>query len=145
MDNLSLFVLIAVVMAVIHIVAAFKRPRPGVIFSGLLWCAYLVYEYLIAIQVLCDAKCNIRVDLLFFMPILALVTYCAWRSYQGKPAPWKLVGGVLGAIGLVIFALYAEGHGYNWLSNTVIVGCILAYVVYLIRSRRKAKAPSVQA
>lgn len=143
--NLSLFVLIAVVMAVVHIVAAFQRPRPGVIVSGVLWCGYLYYEYLIAAGVLCDKDCNIRVDLLFFIPILALVTFCAWRSYRGLPAPWKTVGGVLGAIGLVIFALFAEGHGYNTLSYVVIVGCSLAYVVYLIRSRRKGKAQSAQA
>lgn len=143
MSNLSIFVLIAGVMAVVHIVAAVSRPRPGVIVSGLLWCGYLVYEYLIAIEVLCDAKCNIRVDLLFFMPILALVTYCAWRSYRGRPAPWKVVGGVLGAIGLVIFALIAESYGYSALSNVVIVGCTIAYVVYVIRSRRKAKSETI--
>lgn len=139
MSNLNIFVLIAVAMAVIHIVAVVSRPRPGVIVSGVLWCTYLVYEYLIATEVLCDAKCNIRVDLLLFMPILALVTFCAWRSYRGQPAPWKLVGGVLGAIGLVIFALIAEGHGYSAQSNVVIVGCIVAYAVYVIRSWRKSR------
>lgn len=140
MSNLSIFVLIAVAMAVVHTVAAVKRPRPGVIVAGLLWCAYLVYEYLIAIEVLCDKNCNIRIDLLFFMPILALVTFCAWRSYRGQPAPWKLVGGVLGAVALVIFALIAESTGYSALSNVVIVGCIVAYVVYLIRSWFKARS-----
>lgn len=139
MSNLTIFVLIAVVMAVVHIAAAVSRPRPGVIVSGLLWCTYLVYEYLIATEVLCDAKCNIRVDLLFFMPILALVTFCAWRSYRGQPAPWKLAGGVLGAIGLIVFALIAESYGHSALSNVVIVGCIVTYAVYLIRSRRKSK------
>lgn len=141
MSNLTIFVLIAVAMAVIHIVATVSRPLPGVIVSGLLWCAYLVYEYLIATEVLCDKNCNIRVDLLFFMPILALVTYCAWRSYMGKPAPWKVVGGVFGAVGLVIFALIAESYGYSAVSNVVIVACIVAYAVYVIRSRRKPSAP----
>ena len=136
---MNVFVLIAVAMAVTHLVAAFKRPRPGVIASGILWCAYLTYEYLIATEVLCDKNCNIRVDLLFFIPILALVTFCAWRSYMGRPAPWKVVGGVLGAIGLVIVALIAESYDYGPLSNVVIVGCVLAYIVYVIRSRSKAK------
>lgn len=114
------------------------------IVSGVLWCGYLVYEYLIATEVLCDTKCNIRVDLLFFMPILALVTFCAWRSYRGQPAPWKAVGGVLGAIGLVIFALIAESYGYSTVSNVVIVGCIVAYVVCVIRSRRKQNSGTNQ-
>ena len=54
----------------------------AVIVSGILWLLYAVYERLVATGVLCDANCNIRVDLVFFIPILGLVTYRAWQAYM---------------------------------------------------------------
>ena len=105
---MNIFAIAAGMMAVIHLVAGWQRPRLAVIVSGILWLLYAVYERLVATGVLCDADCNIRVDLVFFFPILGLATFCAYQSYMGRPSPQKVVGTVLGVIGLVVFALLAE-------------------------------------
>jgi drug/metabolite transporter (DMT)-like permease len=85
----------------------------------------------------CDGGCNIRVDLVFFFPILGLVTYCAYQSYMGRPSPWKAVGIVLGVIGLIVFGLVAEGYGYGALANVVTLGALVFGVVYAIKSRSR--------
>ena len=121
---MNIFAIAAGMMAVIHLVAGWQRPRLAVIVSGILWLLYAVYERLVATGVLCDANCNIRVDLVFFFPILGLATFCAYQSYMGRPSPWKVVGIVLGVIGLVVFGLVAEGHGYGALANVVTVGAL---------------------
>ena len=132
----ELFAIAAGMMAVIHLVAGWQRPRLAVIVSGILWLLYAVYERLVATGVLCDANCNIRVDLVFFFPILGLATFCAYQSYMGRPSPRKVVGMVLGVIGLVVFALVAESYGYGALASVVIVGA-LAFGVYAIKSRSR--------
>ena len=93
---MNAFAIAAVMMAVILLVAGAQRPRLAVIVSGILWLLYATYERLVATGVLCDANCNIRVDLVFFIPILGLATFCAYQSYMGRPSPWKVVGIVLG-------------------------------------------------
>ena len=80
---MNLLAFAAVMMAVIHLVAGWQRPRLAVIVSGILWLLYAVYERLVATGVLCDADCNIRVDLVFFLPILGLATLRAYQSYMG--------------------------------------------------------------
>jgi hypothetical protein len=80
-STMNAFVIAAGVMAVIHLVAGWQRPRLAVIVSGILWLLYAVYEHLVATGVLCDANCNIRVDLLFLFPILGIATYRAYQSY----------------------------------------------------------------
>ena len=77
-----LFVFAAAMMVVIHLVAGWQRPRGPVIVSGILWLLYAVWERQVATGVLCDADCNIRVDLVFFFPILALATLSAYQSYH---------------------------------------------------------------
>jgi hypothetical protein len=129
---MSEFALAAGMMAVIHLVAGWQRPRLAVIVSGILWLLYAVYEQLVASGVGCNGTCNIRVDLVFFLPILGLATYGAYQSYMGRPIPWKLVGTVLGVIGLVVFSLVAESYGYGALSGVVIV---VALAIYWIKSR----------
>ncbi|MGL4397377.1 MAG: hypothetical protein ACRCS9_12615 [Hyphomicrobium sp.] len=74
------FVLIAGVMALYFMVAALQRPRPAEILAFILWSAYAVYEYYVANGTLCDANCNIRVDLLVFIPLLASATYLALQT-----------------------------------------------------------------
>jgi len=128
------FVIAAGMMVVIHLRAGFQRPRLAVLVSGILWLLYAVYERLVATGALCDADCNIRVDLVFFFPILGLATFCAYRSYMGLPVPSKIVGTVLGAIGLIVFALLVESFGYSALSGVALVGA-LAIVIYAIKSR----------
>jgi hypothetical protein len=53
-----------------------------VIASGTLWLLYAVWEHLVASGVVCDADCNIRVDLVFVLPILGLATLAAWQAYN---------------------------------------------------------------
>ena len=80
------FAIAAGMMTVIHLVAGWQRPRLAVIVSGILWLLYAVYERLVATGVLCDANCNIRVDLVFFFPILGLVTSAPTSRTWGDQA-----------------------------------------------------------
>ena len=128
------FAFAAGVMAVIHLVAGAQRPRPAVIVSGILWLLYAVWERQVATGVLCDADCNIRVDLVFFFPILGLATFCAYQSYMGRPGQTMVVGTVLGVIGLVVFGLLVESFGYTALSGVAIAGA-LAIGAYAIKSK----------
>ena len=126
-------------MAVAHVVAALQRPRLAVIVSGILWALYACYEYLVATGILCDANCNIRVDLVFFIPILALATFWAYQSYMGRSGPQKIVGAVLGIVGLLAFGLAAEAYGYGIYAYAVILGVVTIAVIYAIKSRSAAK------
>jgi hypothetical protein len=136
-STMNAFAIAAVMMAVILLVAGAQRPSLAVIVAAILWLLYAVYERLVATGVLCDADCNIRVDLVFLFPILGLATFCAYQSYMGRPSPWKVVGIVLGIIGLVVLGLVAEGYGYGALANVVTVGALALGVVYAIKSRSK--------
>ena len=129
-----LFAIAAGILAVIHLVAGWQRPRLAVIVSGILWLLYAVYEYLVATGVLCDASCNIRVDLVFFIPILGLATFCAYQSYMGRPGQQRVVGTILAVIGLIVLSLVMESFGYTALSVAALVGA-LAIGVYAIKSR----------
>ena len=79
---MNIVVIAAGLMTVIHVVAGWQRPRRAVIVSGILWLLYAFWEHLVTTGVLCDADCNIRVDLVFFYPILGLATYAAWQAYH---------------------------------------------------------------
>ena len=131
---MNVFAIAAGMMAVILLVAGWQRPRLAVIVSGILWLLYAVYERLVATGILCDANCNIRVDLLLFFPILFIATVYAYRSYVGLPGQPRVVGMVLGVIGLIVFALLAEGFGYIALAGVAGAGA-LAIGVYAIKSR----------
>ena len=133
---MNLFAIAAGMMAVAHLVAAWQRPRLAVIVSGILWLLYAVYERLVA-TVGCNGGCNIRVDLVLLFPVLGLATYCAYQSYMGRPSPLKVLGIVLGVIGVVVFGLVAEGYGYGVLGNVLILGALAFGVVYAIKSRSK--------
>ena len=132
---MSVFVIAAAMMAVIHLVAGWQRPRPAVIVAAILWLLYAVYEYYIVTGVLCDANCNIRVDLVLFFPILAIATVFAYRSYMGLPSPAKAVGMVLGIIGLIVVALLAE-ENFGLAGLAGVVGA-LAIGIYVVRSRSR--------
>ena len=132
---MNVFAIAAGMMAVTLLVAGWQRPRLAVIVAAILWLLYAVYERLVATGVLCDANCNIRVDLVFFIPILGLATYCAYQSYMGRPGQQKVVGTVLGAIGLIVFGLVAESYGYGDLAGVVVVGALAIGLVYAIKSR----------
>ena len=132
---MNLFAIIAAMMAVVLLVAGAQRPRLAVIVAAILWLLYAYYEHLVATGVLCDADCNIRVDLVFFIPILGLATYWAYQSYMGRSGHQKVVGMVLGVIGLFVLGLLAEGHGYKTLASVGFVVGTLAIVLYAIKSR----------
>jgi hypothetical protein len=136
---MNVFAIVAGMMAVMHLVAGLQRPRPAVIVSGILWALYAYYEHLIATGVLCDKDCNIRVDLVLFIPILALATFWAYRSYIGQSGPAKISGIVLGIIGLLVLGLVAESYGYGAPAYVVILGALATAVVYAIKSRSAAK------
>ena len=138
---MTFFVIAAGLMTVAHVVAALQRPRPAVIASGILWALYAYYEYLIATGVLCDANCNIRVDLVLFFPILGLATFWAYQSYVGQSGPAKIAGMVLGIVGLLVFGLVAEAYGYGTFAYAVILAVLAIGIVYAIKSRSAAKRP----
>ena len=61
-------------------------PASGRDRVGILWLLYAFYEHQVATGVLCDADCNIRVDLVFFFPILGLATLSAYSRTTGHDA-----------------------------------------------------------
>jgi hypothetical protein len=134
---MNLFAIVAAMIVVIHLVAAAQRPRLAIIVSATLWLLYAVYEHQVVTGVLCETPCNIRVDLVFFFPILGLATFCAYQSYIGRPGQHKVIGTVIGAVALFAFALVAKGHGYGTIASVVVVGA-LAIGVYAIKSRSRA-------
>jgi hypothetical protein len=110
------FVLVAALGAFAHLVAAAQRPRISLFVAAILWAAYGIWEYYIATGVLCDKDCNIRVDLVFMFPILAIASWHAYQSYQEGPSQDLMIRGlILGATGLAILAgaLWALGF-YAW-------------------------------
>lgn len=52
--------------------------------AGIVWFAYVPYEYAMKLRILCSGECNIRVDLLLLYPLLvalsvaALVVFIGW-------------------------------------------------------------------
>ena len=139
-----LFAIGAVIITVIHAVAAWERPRLTVIVSGFLWSLYAYYEHQVATGVLCDKDCNIRVDLVFFFPILGFAAYCAHQSYMGRPGQMKVLGTVLGVIGLLVFALVVESSSYAPLSG-VLYAAALLICVYALVLKSKTKRSGSQA
>ena len=137
---MNIFAIVAGMMVLAHLTAGLQRPRVPVFASGILWALYAYYEHLIATGVLCDKDCNIRVDLVFFLPILALATYWAYQSYMGRPGPQKVAATVLGIVGLVALGLVAEGYGYKYVSYAAILG-ILAIIVFALKSKFATKRP----
>jgi uncharacterized membrane protein len=129
------FAIAAGMMAVILLVAGWQRPRPAVIVAAILWLLYAVYEHLVATGVLCDANCNIRVDLVLFFPILLIATVHAYRSYSGQPGQPRVAGMVLGVIGLIVLALLAEEF-FGFIGLAGVAGA-LAIGVYAVKSRSR--------
>ncbi len=81
------FVVAAGLFAAYFALVAVQRPRPAAILAVVLWSVYAVYEYYVANGTLCDANCNIRVDLLLFYPVLlAMSLAAAWNAYRGRRA-----------------------------------------------------------
>lgn len=73
--------LLALALAVLFVVLYFRCRRPIVLVAALAWLAYFPYEQAMKLRVLCSGECNIRVDLLLFYPLLALVSVLAVTAY----------------------------------------------------------------
>lgn len=123
------FVLAAGAMALYFTVAALQRPRPAEILAVILWAAYSVYEYYVANGTLCDANCNIRVDLVFFFPLLGSATYLA---FQKEPRTGAVA--VLTVICLGMVAWLAAAFGYTAVAVFAGLGALIVGVLG-IRSR----------
>lgn len=93
--------LIAGVIAWYFGTRAWKQPRPGLIAATIAWLLYAVHEYLIVAEVTCEAKCNIRVDLLLLWPVLLIVTLLGVYP----PGQWTLAGKVFRGIGVSLLTL----------------------------------------
>ena len=102
------FVHVAAAVALYFMVTALQRPRLAGLLAAGLWAGYAVYEYYVANGTLCDAKCNIRVDLLLAWPMLGLATWFACDT----PGQRSVAKKVLGAIALVIVVLLVAPLAY---------------------------------
>jgi hypothetical protein len=64
-----------------------RRRRRVVAVAAGAWLVYTLYELGISAGVLCDAECNIRVDLLLLYPLLAgLSLWAAIVALRTRPA-----------------------------------------------------------
>lgn len=72
---------LALVPAAIFAVLYLGCRRPLVLAAALAWLAYFPYEQAMKLRILCSGECNIRVDLLLFYPLLALVSAAATAAY----------------------------------------------------------------
>lgn len=136
---MMLFMLVAVLIAFALVVAGAQRPRPSLFVAAAMWLAYAVWEYYIATGVLCDKDCNIRVDLVFFFPILAIATWHAYQSYQEPSREMMIRGMILGAVGIVLVALGLWAFGYNVYAMVAGV-CAMALAGYAVRMKFAGKA-----
>jgi hypothetical protein len=75
--------------------------------AAVIWTGYAVYEYYVANGTLCDADCNIRVDLLLFFPVLAFASILA---SQAEPRPAVVAILYVICLGLVALLAFAFGH-----------------------------------
>ncbi|WP_439543093.1 hypothetical protein [Hyphomicrobium sp.] len=91
---------VAAAVALYFATAALQRPRPGAIVAAIAWLLYAVYEVFIANGTLCDANCNIRVDLILIWPLLWIATLFGINL----PGQWKVAGKVLGGLSLFLLA-----------------------------------------
>lgn len=97
------FVFVAAAAACYFAVTASQRPRPGVIVAAIVWLLYAVYEYFVANGTLCDAKCNIRVDLILAWPLVWIATLFGIYA----PGQWPVAGKVFVGLSLAFFASMA--------------------------------------
>jgi CDP-diglyceride synthetase len=118
------FALAAGVMALYLGATAVDRPRPAPILASVLWAAYAVYEWYVANGTLCDKDCNIRVDLVLFLPLLGSTAYVA---LQKEPRTGAVT--VLYVVCLGVAAMLAKAFGYPILAAIAGVGALVAAVV----------------
>lgn len=84
MDFLGIFIhqpFLALILAALFGLLYFRSKRLVVLFAALAWLAYFPYERAMKLRILCTGECNIRVDLLLFYPILAVLSVLAIVAY----------------------------------------------------------------
>lgn len=129
------FVVVAALIALYFVAASFQRPRPAAYLAALLWSAYAVYEYFVANGTLCDANCNIRVDLVLFLPILGLAT---WLALGEKPR-----NGAVATLAVVCLVLIA-GLGSVFGSTAItVIATITALAIIAIALRTRFRTTRV--
>jgi hypothetical protein len=94
------FTLVAAAAACYFAVAAIRQPRAGVIVAAIVWLAYAAYEVLIANGTLCDANCNIRVDLILLWPLIWIATLFGIYA----PGQWPTAAKVLVKVSFALLA-----------------------------------------
>ena len=114
------FVFAAAAMALYFVIATLRRPRPAEILALILWVAYAVYEYYIANGTLCGKDCNIRVDLVLFVPILGVATYLALQKADRARAAL-----ILATICLALAAMLSKAFGYPALAAAAVIGAVI--------------------
>lgn len=117
---MMLFVLAAALATIYFLATGARRRHPADLLAVLLWGPYTVYEYLVANGTLCDPYCNIRVDLVLFLPILVTAT---WLALQKEPRTGAVI--ILAVICLAIAALLAHVFGNATLAIAFGVGAAL--------------------
>ena len=65
---------LALVPAALFLYLYGLSKRLVILVTGLIWLAYLPYEYGMKLRLLCSGECNIRVDLLLIYPVLVVLT-----------------------------------------------------------------------
>lgn len=104
--------------------SALQPLRLGRLLAAVLFGAYAVYETLVANGTLCDANCNIRVDLLLFLPLLG------WAAYLGlQTAPRTGAVALLAVVCLGLTALLAAAFGSRIGAFAAGVGAIVVTVL----------------
>ncbi len=73
--------ILALVPAAVFAVLYLGCRRLSVLVAALAWLAYFPYEQAMKLRILCSGECNIRIDLLLFYPLLALVSVVAVVAY----------------------------------------------------------------
>lgn len=66
--------LLALVPALLFTVLYAISKSRQVLAAGLVWLAYLAYEFGMKFRILCSGDCNIRIDLLVLYPLLMLIS-----------------------------------------------------------------------
>ena len=127
------FVVAAGLFAAYFALVAVQRPRPAAILAVVLWSVYAVYEYYVANGTLCDANCNIRVDLLLFWPLLGWATYLA---LQREPRNGAVA--VLLVVCLALVGGLAPMFGFTAVGVVATVAALLA-AVWGIRTARSGE------
>jgi hypothetical protein len=105
------FVFVAAAVALYFMIAAWRQPRLGVIVAAIAWLLYAVYEYFIANGTLCDANCNIRVDLLLIWPLVLIASLFGIYA----PGQWTRAGKIFVGMGLASFATMVAASLYIFL------------------------------